>query len=169
LSISVNISPKDFYYLDVYKAFVGLVERYRIDPGRLNLEITESAFMSEPSNQIGIVKKLRQYGFSVEMDDFGSGYSSLNMLKDMEVDVLKIDMGFLRGSEDPERTRMIILSIIEMAHKLRIPVLAEGVETAEQLEFLTKAGCDLFQGYYFGKPISVERFEERFGAEIQDW
>ena len=169
LSVSVNISPKDFYYLDVYKAFVGLVERYRIDPGRLNLEITESAFMSEPSNQIGIVKKLRQYGFSVEMDDFGSGYSSLNMLKDMEVDVLKIDMGFLRGSEDPERTRMIILSIIEMAHKLRIPVLAEGVETAEQLEFLTKAGCDLFQGYYFGKPISVERFEERFGAEIQDW
>ena len=101
------------------------------------------------------------------MDDFGSGYSSLNMLKDMEVDVLKIDMGYLRGSEDPERTRMIILSIIEMAHRLRIPVLAEGVETGEQLDFLMQGGCDLFQGYYFGKPVSVERFEERFGEDIQ--
>ncbi len=160
MSISVNISPKDFYYLDVYKAFVGLVERYRIDPGRLNLEITESAFMSEPSNQIGIVKKLRQYGFSVEMDDFGSGYSSLNILKDLNVDVIKLDMNFLNG-EIGGRGGIIIKSVVQMAKWLQLPIVVEGVETVEQADFMKSIGCNYIQGFLYSRPLPEDEFVEK--------
>ena len=111
-----------------------------------------------------LIDNLREAGFIVEMDDFGSGYSSLNLLKDMPVDILKIDMQFLRKTRNAERAKIILQQIVSMAQKLIIPVITEGVETEEQLNFLTGIGCEMFQGYYFAKPVSLEEFENRYFA-----
>lgn len=160
LYISVNISPKDFYFVDVYQTFMELLEKYDISPKNLKLEITESAVMMDFERQQGLIQKLRDAGFVVEMDDFGSAYSSLNMLKDIYVDVLKLDMAFLKQSEDNERGKTIMQMVIGLSKNLGIPVISEGVETSEQLEFLAEMGCDMFQGYFLGKPMDVKQFEE---------
>lgn len=162
LYISVNISTKDFYYLNLYDEFTSLVEKYEINPKNLKLEITETVLMSDLDNHIKIIKDLRKYGFDVEIDDFGSGYSSLNMLKDIYVDVLKIDMIFLRGNHNNNRNKIILSSIISMSKALGILVISEGVETKEQLLMLKEMGCDVFQGYYFEKPIPVKDFEQKY-------
>lgn len=162
LYISVNISPKDFYFLDIHGIFTKLVEKYEIDAKNLKLEITETAIVMDFERQVELIKRLRQSGFVVEIDDFGSGYSSLNMLKDLHVDVLKIDMGFLQKAEDEERGRKILQMIISLSKQLDMPVITEGVETEEQVQILTEMGCDIFQGYYFSKPIDTEQFEELF-------
>jgi EAL domain-containing protein (putative c-di-GMP-specific phosphodiesterase class I) len=160
--ISVNISPKDFYYLDIYSTFVDLVNEYHILPANLKLEITETAIMSDFNKQFILLKRLREYGFQIEIDDFGSGYSSLNMLKDMPVDVLKIDMGFLRQTEHIKRSRIILEAIVSLSKRLEMPVVVEGVETKEQLSFLKELECEAYQGYYFSKPIPVEEFENKY-------
>lgn len=160
--ISVNISPKDFYFTDVYKTFTELVERYSIKPENLHLEITETAIMNDFKKQLVLIQRLREYGFCVEMDDFGSGYSSLNMLKDMCVDTLKVDMEFLRKTENSERARTILKMIISLSKQLGMEVITEGVETKEHVDFLTEIGTDIFQGYYFSKPMPVEEFEKRY-------
>lgn len=160
--ISVNLSSKDFYYLNIYKVFTELVSRYEIDPKKLKLEITETAVMMDFARQLELINKLRAFGFIVEMDDFGSGYSSLNMLKDIHVDVLKLDMAFLRKNQDTERGKTILRMIIELSKQLGIQVLSEGVETLEQADFLREMGCDMFQGYYFAKPMDVEEFEKAY-------
>ncbi len=160
--ISVNISPKDFFFTDVYKTFTDLVQKYEIDPKNLRLEITETAIMNDFTKQLSLIERLRGYGFFVEMDDFGSGYSSLNMLKDINVDTLKIDMGFLRKTANNERSAAIIYTIIALSKQLGMEVVTEGVETREQVDFLTNAGCDIFQGYYFAKPMQVSDFEEKY-------
>ncbi len=162
LYISVNISPKDFYYIDIYKTFTELVEKYDIDPHRLNLEITESAIMSNLQATIPMLDALRSYGFHVELDDFGSGYSSLNTLKDIEVDVVKLDMGFLAKTDKDDKSRIIMDSVITMAKQLGLTIVAEGVENVEQADYLAGKGCDIFQGYYFSRPISVGEFEEKY-------
>lgn len=162
LYISVNISVRDFYFLNVYRIFTELVEKYDIDPQNLKLEITETAIVMNFKRQMELITRLRQKGFIVEMDDFGSGYSSLNMLKDIHVDVLKIDMAFLRKAEDEERSRKILQMIISLSKHLEMPVITEGVETEEQVKFLAEMGCDMFQGYYFAKPMSVEVFEKTY-------
>lgn len=160
--ISVNISPKDFYFTDVYKTFTELVEHYEIPPRSLKLEITETAIMSDFKKQLVLIQRLREYGFCVEMDDFGSGYSSLNMLKDMSVDALKVDMEFLRKTENPERTRTILKMIVSLSKQLGMEVITEGVETKEHVDFLTEIGTDVFQGYYFAKPMPVSDFEKKY-------
>ena len=104
-------------------------------------------------------------GFMVEIDDFGSGYSSLNMLKDINADVLKIDMGFLRKTENHKRAQVILNYTIDMAHELGMKVVTEGVETKEQLDFLKEMGCEMFQGFYFDKPMPVEEFEAKYKGE----
>lgn len=162
ISISVNVSTKDFYYTDLYKAFTGLVEKYEIDPGLLNIEITETVFMSDLQSHLEVINKLKAYGFHIEIDDFGSGYSSLNMLKDIEADILKIDMAFLEETDTPARNRIIIKSVIAMAKELGMEVITEGVRSKEHVEFLTEMGCDIFQGFYFDMPISVSAFEEKY-------
>lgn len=162
LYISVNISPKDFYFMNIYDVFTDLVEEYEINPANLKIEITESAIVMDFERQMELIEKLRQRGFIVEMDDFGSGYSSLNMLKDLKVDVLKLDMVFLKAASDEARSRNILEMIIMLSKKLNMPVISEGVETAEQVKFLTEMGCDMFQGYYFAKPMSVEDFEKEY-------
>ncbi len=157
--ISVNISPKDLQFLDIEVVFNELVSKYDIDPGKLNLEITETAVAANSGRCIELIERLRDKGFLVEIDDFGSGYSSLNLLKDFKVDVLKIDMNFLSKTGDNQRADIILEHIINMAQKLDMVVIAEGVETKEQLELLDEMGCDFFQGYYFSKPIAVPEFE----------
>ena len=158
--LSVNISPKDFYYIDVVSEIRSLVEEYAIEPRRLRLEITETMMMNGSEERLKIVEDLRQAGFVVEMDDFGSGYSSLNLLKDMPVDVLKIDMKFLSDRDEHGRSDTILKHIIMMAEELQMTSLTEGVETEKQYTDLVKMGCRLFQGYHFAKPMPVEDFEK---------
>ncbi|MBQ4379013.1 MAG: EAL domain-containing protein [Treponema sp.] len=162
LTISVNISAKDFFTMDLYEIFTSLVKKYDISPKNLNLEITETAVIFDLDNQMKLIDRLRSAGFIVEMDDFGSGYSSLNMLKDISVDVLKIDMAFLQKSKNNEKSRLILEKIIILAKELGMKVVTEGVESDNQIGFLSDAGCDLFQGFYFSRPIPVADFEEKY-------
>lgn len=160
--ISVNISPKDFYFMDVVGVIKNLVEKYEIEPARLRIEITETVMMDDPENRIAIINEFKKAGFIVEMDDFGSGYSSLNMLQDMPVDLIKIDMGFLNKSEFDEKGQKILHNILNMTRDLGIISLTEGVETTEQYSMLLSMGCRLFQGYHFAKPMPLEELEEWF-------
>lgn len=158
--LSVNISPLDFYYIDVYESVTSLVEKYNIDRSKLKLEITETAIMSDVEKQIMRVADLRKFGFTVEIDDFGAGYSSLSMLKDIEADVLKIDMSFLQKTHNEERSRHVLASIIKMAERLNMETITEGVESLDQVHMLSEMGCHMFQGFYFAKPMPVEEFEQ---------
>jgi len=160
LNLSINISPKDFYFMDIYEVITGLVEKYGVEAKHLHLEITESSVMNNAAEHIKTINRLRDYGFTVEMDDFGSGYSSLNMLKDMPVDVLKIDMVFLGKTSDYKKSKIILNSIVDMANNLDMPQITEGVETREQFDMLKEMGCKLFQGYFFSKPVPLEEFEK---------
>jgi len=162
LYISVNISPRDFYFLNIYQTFTNLVEKYDIDPKNIKLEITETAIVMDFKRQLELINKLRKNGFVVEMDDFGSGYSSLNLLKDLHVDILKIDMAFLKKAKDEERSKKILQMIISLSKHLDMPVITEGVETADQVTFLSEMGCDMFQGYFFAKPMSIKEFEATY-------
>ena len=160
--ISVNISTKDFYLVDVYETFVDIVERNGINPEKLKLEITETTIMDNFERNIKIIKRLQDYGFKIEIDDFGSGYSSLNMLKDISADILKIDMGFLNATENELKGQDILESIIFLAQKLGMEVITEGVETSQQLTMLIQMGCRMFQGYYFSRPVPEEEFEKKY-------
>lgn len=161
-SLSINISVRDFYFIDLYKHFHELVKKYDISPKSLKLEVTETILMTNAKDKLEILRKLREDGFIVEIDDFGSGYSSLNMLKEFPVDVLKVDMVFLRGTVAGDRGRKIIKSVNDLAKTLDMTTVVEGVETKEQLEDLIAMGCDVFQGMYFSKAIPVEEFEELY-------
>lgn len=162
VSVSVNISRIDLLDDRIYSRLTNLLKKYDIPASMLRLEITESAYMSKPEVLIGVVDKLHELGFTVEMDDFGSGFSSLNMLKEVQVDVLKMDLRFLQNEKNGngDKGGKIINAVIRMAHELTIPVVAEGVETKQQALFLSNVGCALMQGYYFSKPLPVEEFEE---------
>lgn len=160
--IAVNISAKDFYYLDLYKVFTGLVKKYGISASKLKIEITETVLMHDLKMHKKVLSALQDFGFSIEMDDFGSGYSSLNMLKNIDVNILKIDMAFLRQTEHTERSRKILRSIVKMAKQMKIRIVVEGVEEESQAQFLKELECDVFQGYLYSKPIAAREFEERW-------
>ena len=159
LFISVNVSTKDFYMTDVFADITRVVREYEIRPDRLRIEVTETSMMSDTDGKMKVLSDFRRLGFIVEMDDFGSGYSSLNMLKDMPVDVLKIDMAFLGKANDESRANIIVQNVIKLSRDLGITALTEGVETKEQFDMLSEAGCILFQGYYFSKPVPLHEFE----------
>ena len=135
------------------------METYGISPQLLHLEITESAYTDQPEQIISAVAELRRRGFVIEMDDFGSGYSSLNMLGQMSLDILKLDMQFLRNEMEKPLERSLIQNVVTMAHRMHLNVVAEGIETEEQKERLQAMGCDYAQGYFFAKPMSAEEFE----------
>ena len=168
LFISVNISPKDFYFMDVFSVILGLITEYDIDPKHLRIEITETVMMNEAEKRMAILNKFRKAGFIVEMDDFGSGYSSLNQLKDMPLDVLKIDMKFLGKSENDKKATTILRNVIRLSDDLGLTSLTEGVETESQYKMLSEMGCHLFQGYFFAKPMPVKEFEELCTKQAKD-
>lgn len=162
LPISVNVSRIDLYSPNITQVFDNLVRKYQIPTELLELELTESAYVDNPQQIIEITKELQASGFRILMDDFGSGYSSLNMLKDMPVDILKIDLKFLANTDDEAESRGsdILRSVVRMAKWLGIPVIVEGVETASQVDFLKGIGCEYGQGYYYAKPVPIEQYEE---------
>mgnify|MGYP002643665500 FL=1 len=165
--ISVNISAKDFYHIDVYQTFKNLVSKYDIDTDKLHIEITETALSEDKQAAHKTIERLHDEGFIIEIDDFGSGYSSFNFLKDVCADVIKIDRVFLKKSSHEERGEQILRSIISLSHDIGMDVITEGVENVDQLSMLAKMNCDWFQGYYFSKPIAVGDFEEKYGIKYK--
>jgi len=160
-SVSVNVSRRDIRESrDIAGHFRDLVKNYGLSPDQLRIEITETAFVEKPADLISVTEKLREYGFSVEMDDFVSGHSSLHMLKEVPVDRIKLDLYFLTKSGDPEKGRIIISHIIRMVRDLNMKMITEGVETEEQIQFLIHQGCSEIQGFRFYKPMPVEEFEK---------
>lgn len=160
LPLSMNVSRYSLYEQNFCDTLLSLVQKYDIDPAFIKLEITESSYMKASSYVVNIITKLQSYGFKIYMDDFGSGYSSLNMLLDLPVDVLKIDKAFMDNIESSERARNLISSIISMAKGLNIEVIAEGIETVRQVEFMRQIGCDSIQGFYFSRPLPIEEFSD---------
>ena len=151
--VSVNISRVNLYNPKFFESLVGLVEQYKIPPKYLHLELTESAFSDDAAMLQKTVDYLHKSGFTILMDDFGSGYSSLNLLKDINLDILKIDMKFLSKGSSTEKCEKIIAAVINMAEALNLPVIAEGVEEEAQMQLLKRLGCNYIQGYYFAKPM----------------
>ncbi|MPM30806.1 hypothetical protein SDC9_77356 [bioreactor metagenome] len=156
--ISVNVSRLDLLDSSFFQTITSLVKKYGINPKMLNLELTETAYVKRYDEIKLVTDKLRDYGFSIHMDDFGSGYSALNMLQDIAVDTLKIDLNFMSGFAESGRGRNILSSVIRMAKWLGLPVVIEGVENEEQVAFLKSIGCTVGQGYYFSKPLPVDKF-----------
>ncbi|MEG0215135.1 MAG: EAL domain-containing protein, partial [Hungatella sp.] len=168
--ISVNVSRVNIYNPNLVEMLMELLGRYQLEPGLLNLELTESAYTDNPAAMKKTMAQLQSHGFIILMDDFGSGYSSLSLLKDIMIDNLKIDMRFLSASESAGRGENIIASVIRMAKWLNIPVVAEGAETVEQVDFLRSVGCDYVQGYYYARPMQISDYEQlciNFSLDMQ--
>lgn len=160
VALSVNVSRADLLKGSVAQKLTELIEKYQLTPDLLRVEITESAYMDNPQKLIMEIESLQKAGFVVEMDDFGSGYSSLNTLKDVPIDVLKTDLKFLSDTGIEERKIKILGSVIGMAHQMDMLVIAEGVETKAQADYLLQLNCEYMQGFYFSRPIPVENFEK---------
>ena len=165
--VSVNVSRIDMYDPELIPTFVGILNEFQISARELLLEITESAYTKDSEQIIETVNRLRALGFKVEMDDFGTGYSSLNMISTLPIDALKLDMQFIRNAFKEGRDTRMLEVIIDIADYLSVPVIAEGVETQEQLHALRAMGCDMVQGYYFSKPLPAEEYE-RYVVERKD-
>ena len=160
-SVSVNVSRDDIREgRDIPGHFHDLIRKYGLSTDQLRIEITETAYVEDSDLLITTTERLRELGFQVEMDDFGSGYSSLHMLKEVPVDRIKLDLHFLTAAGDSEKCRTIVSCMINMVHLLGMEMIAEGVETIEQARFLDDQGCSMMQGYYFYKPMPVEEYEK---------
>lgn len=160
IDVSVNVSRTDIRDMDMARVLGGLIERYGLDPSRLHLEITESACKDSADQLVETLHRLRKMGFVIEMDDFGSGYSSLNMLTEMPLDVLKLDMKFIQTEVANPSGDSILGFIVSLTRWMELSVVAEGVETREQLERLQADGCDYAQGYFLARPMPVKALEE---------
>lgn len=165
MRVSVNISRVDVYQFNILEYLQGLMKKYALSPDCLHLEITESAYSDNPVQLSKTIEDLRKHGFVVEMDDFGSGYSSLNMLSHIHLDALKLDLNFISNETSKPFDVSILNDIISMAHRLDLHVIAEGVETREQMRRLRAVGCDFVQGYFFAKPMPVENFDKLLKAQ----
>ncbi|MGO4995982.1 EAL domain-containing protein [Oribacterium sp. Sow4_G1_1] len=168
ITCSVNVSRIDFELIDVAQLFASLKEKYRIDPQMIGIEVTESAYVDNYDRVQKTVSRLHELGFRIYLDDFGSGYSNLNSLSDMKLDILKLDMKFVQG-KDEQKTIKIMESIINMAHLLNLPVVCEGVETEAQLRMVKALGIYYVQGYYYYRPFPYDRMEEilREGGRVE--
>ena len=153
LAVSINFSRVDFEMCDVLEMLESMTTRYRMPRSLIHVEVTESALANDPEFLVAQLQALRNAGYKLWMDDFGSGYSSFSILKHFDFDLIKLDMEFLRDFENASATKTIITSIIDMAKQLGIQTLCEGVETEEQFEFLREVGCEKVQGYLFSKPL----------------
>ena len=157
--ISVNVSRVDMYDSNIVYTLLEILDESKLEPHDLHLEVTESAYAEDAEQIIETVRRLRAMGFLVEMDDFGTGYSSLNMLSTLPIDVLKLDMKFVSTAFSQEKDTHMLEVIIQIAQHLRAPVVAEGVETEEQMQALKEIGCDIVQGYLFSPPVPPQKFE----------
>ena len=157
--VSVNVSRVDIYDPMLEKRLLDILEQNGLTTGELMLEITESAYADDAKGLTEVVESLRERGFKIEMDDFGTGYSSLNMITSIPIDVLKIDMVFIRNMNRDEKGLKLVELVMDIARFLGVPTVAEGVEDASQVEILKKMGCELIQGYYFSRPVPPEEFE----------
>lgn len=160
IPVSVNVSRVDICYPQLSEMLLDIVHSNGLEPNDYLLEITESAYTDNSSQIIDTVNKLRDLGFKVEMDDFGCGYSSLNMLAALPIDALKLDMRFIRNICENEKDRRMVKLMLDIAEFLGVPVIAEGVESKEQLDLLKQMKCDIIQGYYFSKPVAPDEFEK---------
>ena len=158
--VSVNVSRAHFAKDDLAEHICQIIDKYHIPHNVIELELTESAFFDDKAAILSTIGKMQNYGFQVSMDDFGSGYSSLNSLKDLPLNVLKLDAEFFRGESVDKRGEIIVEQAIELAKKLDMETV-EGVEKENQVDFLAKAGCDMIQGFYFDKPMPAEEYEMR--------
>ncbi len=159
--VSVNVSRAHFAEDDLADQICALVDEEKAPHELIEIELTESAFFDDKKAMLAAIAKLKNYGFAVSMDDFGSGYSSLNSLKDMPLDVLKLDAEFFRGDGGDGRAQIVVSEAIRLAKNLNMRTVAEGVEVKEQVDFLAKEGCDMIQGYYYAKPMPAEEFVTR--------
>jgi len=160
--ISVNVSRAHFTREDLAEHICSIVDRFQVPHNMIELELTESAFFDDKYVLLKTVKRLKKAGFIVSMDDFGAGYSSLNSLKELNIDVLKIDADFFRGADVEERGMLIVSEVIDLAKKLNMKIVAEGIESREQVDFLAEQECDLIQGYFFAKPMPIDEFIEKY-------
>ena len=167
LPVSVNLSRTDIFDPELEGDLLRLIQDNGLSPADMKLEVTESAYTDDGEQLISVIERLRKLGFKVEMDDFGSGYSSLNMLSSLPLDVLKMDMKFIQNIEVNEKDFRLVELILDIARYLNVPVVAEGVETENQLRLLKQAGCDLVQGYYFSRPLPPEEFEALIRQELE--
>ncbi|MEG1907959.1 MAG: EAL domain-containing protein [Oscillospiraceae bacterium] len=168
--ISVNVSRVDIYNPNLPKLMFSIARKYHISPDLLHIEITETAYTENQQQLIQAVNQFKQYGFIIEMDDFGSGYSSLTMLNDVPVDIIKMDMNFLKSKNTIKKGSSILGFIINLSNELNLPVIAEGIETLEDLTFLRSLGCQYGQGYYYSKPLPFLEFCELLEiTKIQDY
>ncbi|NLD18692.1 MAG: EAL domain-containing protein [Clostridiales bacterium] len=158
--ISINFSRAQLYDLKFADKLNKTALNYKIPVDLLQIEFTESAFWKDKEDMIVGIKKLHEFGFSVAIDDFGSGFSSLNILKDIPFDVLKIDRIFLSSKNEDEKAEIVIRNVLSLAQELKLQTVAEGVETKEQFEFLRQNGCDIIQGYYFSRPLPEKEFND---------
>ncbi|MBR7057505.1 MAG: EAL domain-containing protein [Stomatobaculum sp.] len=170
--VSVNVSRIDLYDPFFVERMQEIMESNGLSPAEFYLEVTESAYTENSDQIIRTVKQLREKGFRIEMDDFGSGYSSLNMISTLPIDALKLDMEFIRNAFRERKDTRLLEVVIQLAESLEVPTIAEGVETAEQMLTLKTMGCDIVQGYYFSRPLSAKEFEifmkERKGREPEE-
>ncbi len=162
--VSLNFSRLDFELCDIVGNLCEIVEKYNVPKEFIDVEVTESALTDQQDFLPNAIKSLREMGYKVWLDDFGSGYSSLNVLKDYHFDVLKIDMKFLRGFDSNEKTRPILENIVDLTKQLSMVSLTEGVETKEQFDFLANIGCNRAQGYLFSKPLPLEELRQKIAA-----
>lgn len=166
--VSVNQSRLHLNYDDYIWRLREIVDKYDIPYEYIELELTESVFTENSEKLLKIMHKLHEIGFKLSLDDFGSGYSSLNMLKDMPVDVVKIDKEFFSDTMNTRKGRAVISTVVDLANNLDMDVISEGVETKEQVEFLTEIHCAMVQGYYFAKPMPIVDFEKLWFADLDD-
>ena len=163
--VSVNISRVSLYNPKIVDVICGLTEKYNIPPEWLQLELTESAYTGNPKAIKEMMEQLQKKGFSILMDDFGSGYSVLNTIVDIPVDVIKIDRGFITSCLETDRGIYFLKHLIDMIRNLGYQIICEGVETDEQIEILRQIGCDEIQGYWYSKPLKMEDYKELLQSE----
>ena len=159
--VSINVSKEHFVYENFIDEYVDITDKYGLDRSKIDLEITESATVSDKIDIIKILDSIKEKGFVVSIDDFGTGYSSLSMLQSMPIDIIKIDKVFV-DKANLESDKNIINYIVYLAKKIEVKTIVEGVETKEQADYVRNLNCDVIQGYYYSKPISKEEFEEYF-------
>ena len=167
IPVSVNLSRVDVFDPALESTLDALIEKNKLDHKCLKLEVTESAYTDNAAQMIELINRLRAKGFEIEMDDFGSGYSSLNMLSQMPIDVLKMDMKFVQNIEFSEKDFRLVEVVLDIARYLKVPVVAEGVENEVQLQMLKHAGCQIVQGFYFSPPLPADEFEKYIVRELE--